>query len=384
MPYKGGLARGDTPPKEIPTIGASPRKMFSASAATYASNVIVRDEDGRFSQRSDTMLLDVVRPGDTLRGCPKNYKDYDPSLTTSDIHRAQPEIAHPTYNGHHTMPFKHMQKPPMPEIYGNRAMTHYPRLHSERPCDLSLTTWDVDGCRPDTKGLKTGRVTNPCNPQYTLMSNEAKPSTPPRHSGRDQIAVDDIRGTSPQKIFPSRNEYRDTMKVEDEFKVQKKKGHELTMSLKAHDIIGHVPPRGSGPQRSFRNSDPLNPTYEVPLTRGPPGTSLHVTWDEEKKANKGAPPSMTGTIGEIEGSKPRTLMRDNGEPQLSLLREDLPTAAPMRRIGALPYSMYGPPGNRRFSASLDTHDIFGAQADTLPRGPRMPQRFGQEGISTPR
>merc|ERR1719388_457701 len=93
---------------------------------------------------------------------------------------------------------------------------------------------------------------------------------------------------------------------------------------------------------------------------------------------------MAGTIGHIDGSIPRTLIRDNGEPTLSLLREDLPAATPMRRIGSLPYSMYGPPGNRRFSASLDTQDIHGAQADTLPRGPRMPQSQAREGVNSSR
>ena len=60
-------------------------------------------------------------------------------------------------------------------------------------------------------------------PHYTLAASEAKPSTPPRYSGRDQIAINDIQNSSPQKLIPSRNEYRDTMMVEDEFKVQKKK-----------------------------------------------------------------------------------------------------------------------------------------------------------------
>jgi hypothetical protein len=154
------------------------------------------------------------------------------------------------------------------------------------------------------------------------------------------------------------------------------------MSLKANDIMGHVPPRDTGPKKSFRASDPLNPVYTVPLTHNPPGTSLHATWDEERKANTGCKSTKAATIGDIHGSKPKTRARDNGEPTLSLVREDLPTACPMRRIGSLPYSIYGPPGNRRFSASLDTQDINGAQADTLPRGPRMPQRTAQDGQNT--
>jgi hypothetical protein len=44
----------------------------------------------------------------------------------------------------------------------------------------------------------------------------------------------------------------------------------------------------------------------------------------------------------------------------------------LRRIGRLPYNMYGPRGNRRdCTASLDTRDIKGAQADTLVRYPKV-------------
>jgi hypothetical protein len=392
MPYQSGLSRGDTPPKEIPTVGASPRRFFPEKY-NMTRWINHRDDTGRFAQRSDTMSLDVVQPGDTLRGCigngskngPRNFKDFDPSLTTSDIYRAQPQIGHACVNGHHTIPFKHMQKPPLPEIELSKAATNYPPVPQQRPRDLSLTTWDIEYATPVTKGLKTPRVLNPGHPHYTLASSEAKPSTPPRQSGRDPLAVNDIPYTSPQKLVPSRNEYRDTMMVEDEFKSQKKKAHELTMSLKPHDIMGNVPPRENGPQKSFRASDPMDPTYEHHLLhdRHPPGTSLYFTAEEEKssKISKGAPPSQYGTIGHIDGSKPRALTRDNREPQLSLCREDLPTAYPMRRIGSVPYSMYGPPGNRRFSTSLDTEDIFGAQADTLPRGPRMPQRKAHQGVN---
>lgn len=392
-PYQSGLARGDTPPKDIPTIGASPKRTYPESAGHLMSKISLTmpvSEFDPFAGRKDTMSLDVVQPKDTLRlpvgGGPMNYKDMDPheggvpTLTTSDIYRGQPAIAHPCKTGT-SKEFKHIEKPDLPEIDCNRAVTNYPPIR-QRPRDLSLTTSDIDGAKPGIKGLKiqngdlSRRMVDPGNPQYVFSASEAQPSAPPRHSGRDlSLTTNDVHKACPQKLIPIRNQYRDTMVVEDEFRIQKKKAHELTMSLKANDIMGHVPNRDTGPQKSFRCSDPLNPEYDVPLTHNPPGTSLHATWTEEVLQYKGAPPTMTGTIGDIEGSKPKTLIKDNGEPTLSLLREDLPAATPMRRIGSLPYSMYGPPGNRRFSASLDTQDICGAQADTLPRGPRMPQHL---------
>jgi hypothetical protein len=56
----------------------------------------------------------------------------------------------------------------------------------------------------------------------------------------------------------------------------------------------------------------------------------------------------------------------------SLETRDVYGASSMRRIGAIPYSIYGPYGQRRdFNASLDTSDVQGAQADTLARYPKV-------------
>merc|ERR1719161_3537712 len=102
-----------------------------------------RDDNGRFAQRTDTMSLDVVQPGDTLRGCPKNYKDYDPSLTTSDIYHAQPCLVHPTKTPHHFKPWNIVEKPELTEVEKSRAETMYPPIHPMRQRDVSLTTHDI-------------------------------------------------------------------------------------------------------------------------------------------------------------------------------------------------------------------------------------------------
>jgi hypothetical protein len=70
---------------------------------------------------------------------------------------------------------------------------------------------------------------------------------------------------------------------------------------------------------------------------------------------------------------PKTSQRDKDELYFNLETRDVFGAQSQRRIGAVPYSMYGPYGNRReWNASLDTRDVKGAQADTLARYPKVP------------
>lgn len=80
----------------------------------------------------------------------------------------------------------------------------------------------------------------------------------------------------------------------------------------------------------------------------------------------------SGEIGYIPGSMPNTSHRDKDELYFNLETRDVHGAQPVRRIGAMPYSMYGPYGNRRdWNSCLDTRDIKGAQADTLARYPKV-------------
>mmetsp|Transcript_82209 Transcript_82209/g.129944 ORF Transcript_82209/g.129944 Transcript_82209/m.129944 type:complete len:106 (+) Transcript_82209:972-1289(+) len=91
-----------------------------------------------------------------------------------------------------------------------------------------------------------------------------------------------------------------------------------------------------------------------------------------------APPTTRcEEVGYIDRSKPQTQIRDNGEVQFNLYTEDLPGAQPMRRVGGLPHHLYGPPGNRPQSTSLQSGDIEGAQADTRLRAPRRTPRAVQ-------
>merc|ERR1712217_472464 len=77
---------------------------------------------------------------------------------------------------------------------------------------------------------------------------------------------------------------------------------------------------------------------------------------------------MDKHIGNVHGSKPRRLHWDNGEPQLSLIREDIPGTVPQRFVGAVPTNIYDPPDVRPVIDFHDPHDIPGAQVGSLRRG----------------
>merc|ERR1719207_331649 len=79
-------------------------------------------------------------------------------------------------------------------------------------------------------------------------------------------------------------------------------------------------------------------------------------------------PRIADQIGMVHGSKPRKLQWDNGEPQLSLLREDIAGTVPQRWVGSVPANIYDPPDVRPMISFHDPHDIPGTQVGSLPRG----------------
>jgi len=108
-----------------------------------------------------------------------------------------------------------------------------------------------------------------------------------------------------------------------------------------------------------RATCPLNPVYDVhtqtthPYLRGEPPSGL-----------------MSTQAGAVEGATPRVLHRDNGEPQASLIRSDIPGALPQKYKGCTPYSIYDSPEVTPFSkhSGLDCSDIQGAQPGTRKPG----------------
>jgi len=98
-------------------------------------------------------------------------------------------------------------------------------------------------------------------------------------------------------------------------------------------------------------------------------TSLHHRWTEEGGSyDVHDAETEAHVIGPVAGSKPRKLQWDNGEPQFSLLREDIAGAAPQRWVGAVPFNIYDPPQVKPAISFHDPHDIPGAQVGTLKKG----------------
>mmetsp|Transcript_21365 Transcript_21365/g.37623 ORF Transcript_21365/g.37623 Transcript_21365/m.37623 type:complete len:425 (-) Transcript_21365:112-1386(-) len=374
--YLGGMSRGDTPPRDIPSLGAAGGKPKTSELRLAELNKpcpFYMDEQARFPARYEGMNLDVLSPTDVPSGPLLFPKDYDRSLFTADLDRAQPTLAHPSSSMHMPVPWKFLQMPELAELPGSTSKSHYPPVHKRRPRDLSLTTADIDLAQPKRGGdRRTARDRADCivdglTPSYQFMSYEA-PRTPEfRNSGRNSLDVSDIDGTKSGPVFPVRNLYGNPTKVETEFRT---KGHKAAVVAATREAT----PRGPASDRfqerrplSYREGGPLEPRYKVPLSVESAATSLHCRFDSERREFGASPPAYVfEEIGHVEGSKPCTAIRDNGEPLLSLETMDLPGARTRLMVGTVPIAMYGPPGRRPdVSSSLNTADIPGAQVKKL-------------------
>jgi len=397
--YPGGLSGGDTPTHMIKTTGAGgARAPIEHRAKDAMQCPFHKDDDIPFSARSRGMYLDVLGPDDVPPGPIQYPKDFDRSLMTSDLSRAQPMLAHPTSGVGEPLAWCTMRKPPLEEVPKSRPFSHYPPVQGGRPRDLSLTTSDIELAQSKRSERNSeGRarldcMVDPLSPRYQMVTSEAPPPLTTRDAGGSGLDVSDIEGAMPAPAVPVRRHYSETMKCEAEFhsprldealnvafaRSQALAAGTGTMgSLK--DAVAQpsharlcTQPRLEGPKGFRRATDAQDPVYKVPLTRGVPATSIHARWDEERlPMGKEAPPVEHMEIGRVPGSVPCNGIRDNGQPFLSLETRDVPGAGAIHRVGQLPYSLYGPQGNRpNYSSSLHTADIKGAQASTLPRGPR--------------
>jgi len=332
-------------------------------AGCLAGGPFFRDDSRPFAQRHQTMSLDTVKPQDVPKGKVQYPKDENLSLKTQDIARAQPVYDHLNY----------LNKPDMsvgctdPVHAGGRARTYYAPM-DRRPRDLSLTTADIEHAQPKAKSTVGNRHTDPVCPQYELPSSFQRPPTPPRFNGRHTNDISDIEHSCPKVRHPQRNYNRDPNEVRDieyasvnyqERKLRHPPRPGADRSLDVRDIseAKRMPPR---------DTNPLEPTYKVPTHRVT--TSLHTRFAEEQMQGMELPPREANEVGEVHGSRPRKLQWDNGEPQLSLLREDIPGTLPQRWVGAVPHNVYDPPEVRPTISFHDPHDIPGAQVGSLKRG----------------
>lgn len=310
------------------------------------------------------MSLDVIRPKDIPRGKVYYVKDEDRSLKTDDIPTCQPTYPHLNY----------LQKPDLsvgctdPEHAGSHARSYYAPM-DRRVRDLSLTTADIEYAQPKVNKWKGNRHTDPVCPNYQLPSSMQRAQTPPRFNGRHTNDIADIELACPKKLHPDRNYVRNPNECRDiefaapNYQERMLRGSgprdpRMDRSLNVKDI--------SEPKRIRpRDTNPLDPVYKVPTN---PVTSLNTKFHEEHNLGVSLAPQEAAEVGPVHGSKPRKLQWDNGEPQLSLLREDIAGTVPQRFVGAVPHNIYDPPDVRPMISFHDPHDIPGAQVGTLKKG----------------
>lgn len=312
-------------------------------------------DDGKpmpFPSRADGMSMNVVRPKDVPRGKIACEKDYQQALLASDIRGAVPSFMTQSL---------HVEGPPHKDfIKGSVARSSYPSIEKQQ--DLSLTTHDVDGAQPKAKVFKTTRQTNPLTPRYTLQS--APMDVPPPNSTRTHELLQrdtmSFKGTSSSRI-PMRD-----------YTHNPAEGHDVEMSQpNIRNRVNVTTPREtlrtlersgerilSGKYVSTGNSS-MAPDYKVHTRTTHP-------FYRETEGNPLAP----SQVGLVSGSTPRVLHRDNGEPQASLIRADIPGAVPQRYKGHVPINIYDTHTVTPFSpyTGLVCSDIEGAQTGTRKSG----------------
>jgi hypothetical protein len=271
-----------------------------------------------------------------------------------------------------------------PEHHGGRARSYYPPM-DRRPRDLSLTTADIEYAQTRASKFKGSRHTDPLCPNYELPSTHTRPISPPRWNGRHTHDISDIEKSSSKVRIPTRNYVRDpndssdiefaSANYQERVNRQTRVGNKLDRSLNVKDInqkkLLHTAPR---------QTNPLEPEYKVSTTAT---TSLHTRYTEEGN-NVQLHPTECATHGHVHGSKPRKLQWDNGEPQFSLVREDIAGTVPQRWCGAVPFNIYDPPEVKPVISFHDPHDIPGAQVGTLKKGIEASGRGGTTNPLNPR
>lgn len=212
------------------------------------------------------------------------------------------------------------------------------------------------------------RHVDPVCPNYELPSYHKREPTPPRWNGRHTNDISDIEMSSSKVRIPDRNYTRDPNDAADiEYSCPNYGSRVLGRGVSASRVDRSLNVRDITDTKRVhtRQTNPLEPVYKVPTNRT---TSLTAMFSEEQRLGVAAPSKEAESIGEVHGSRPRKLHWDNGEPHLSLLREDIAGAVPQRFVGSVPANIYDPPDVRPAISFHDPHDIPGAQVSSLRKG----------------
>jgi len=325
--------------------------------------MLYHPEDGTmdFPSRADSMHLNVVRPKDMPAPAPVIEKEDSASLRTSDIDKAQPSYLTRTI---------HAAGPPHKDVVpGAVSLTHRQRQDAVRGLpDRSLMTMDIEGAMSQAKGFRTTRNLNPLTPRYNMPACTQKPPTPPSARMHEGKPIE----TMEFKAEPNRNKYtrdysRDPMETRDiPFSFANYSNRVPPVALTPRDPLKTFEKAGervlSTKLNSARNVHPLAPEYSVDTK------TTHPFFRSELDRHYGP-----DKVGVPERSTPRVLHRDNGEPQTSLIRSDLPGAVPQRHKGHMPFSIYDPPEVTPYTTGnqLDCSDIEGAQTGTKKAGTKV-------------
>lgn len=327
-----------------------------AQGLAMLQHVSATGEPVPFPNHADTMFLDGLRPKDVPVGKVLVPKEDSSSLRTWDIDKAAP-----AYQLQTLFLEGAREKEPIP---GAQAKTSYPPLR--RPISLSLTTADIEGAQSSARGFRTNRSLDPLTPRYVLPSFKEKPVTPPgvwMHEGQPWETSSLALKDEPLRRFLERDYARHPLEVRDIEGALPNSSGRLS-SFTPRDMRSKIIESAGGRILHAKNSytprenNPMNPVYAVPVQTTHP-----------LRAGEGASRLAPREVGHIHGATPRVLHKDNGEPQLSLIRADIPGALPQRYKGAMPFSIYDPPHvtpHTRFDG-LDCSDIEGAQTGTRIR-----------------
>lgn len=319
-----------------------------------------------FSQRADCMYLDTLHKKDLL-ACQVQDKgherDVPTGLLTQDIFKANPYYSHKEFFTN--QPWRKEQVP------GSHPATHY-RLRN-RAVDLTLVCGDVEFAQPHSIAFDTSRRTDPLVPRYRLPKCEPLPQDPPRVPPKDTMRTDINIGLPKREPLWTRmipREKNDCSDVEFALPNYHRRvirplppPEKCRNPLRTDDINDRrimpglgVSPRAPRATQQGAGENPLDPVYKIAQ-----GTTHPFYGGDAEKDPEEA------TIGPVAGASARKIIRDNGEPGMSLFCKDIPGASSQRYKGQKPFNLYDPPEVTPIVFFHDPADIDGADAGSMLR-----------------
>mmetsp|Transcript_82209 Transcript_82209/g.129942 ORF Transcript_82209/g.129942 Transcript_82209/m.129942 type:complete len:426 (+) Transcript_82209:61-1338(+) len=343
--YFGGLSRGDTPPKEIPSLGAAggrPKLSEMTMKEMEKGCPYARDEYARCPARHEGMTLDVIKKSDVPPGPLRFDKDYDRSLMTEDLDRAQPLLSHPSHTGA-PIPWKDIRREEPEEVPKSRSKELYPPIKQKRrPQDMSLRTSDIDYAQPKKPIVRERRRSN-CivdllTQSYHFTSSEVPPQPAFRASGRSSMDASDIDGTQPHPL-PAYSVDGNPLKLEDEFRHPR---HSAVLAAAKASLVpatprgdGHAvsaepepPRRMEGQPVTHRQGHPLSPAITSPWPTAAPPPCTAATNASGERWEMHRPPRVVKRWATLTGASLRRRFATTGRCSSTSTPKTCPARSP--------------------------------------------------------